>query len=141
MKNKLSLNSLLIGKGIITIAIVIIFGFITIGCPTEEGKTTVIGLQGRWKYNDLPSGSDGAMYIIFSGNTFEYEITGDATQFMDTLSGTFTFTENTITFTDSSSTSWDQSYSFPGGALRLEQAQNMSDSSFNNFFVGSFERQ
>jgi hypothetical protein len=92
-------------------SLVLIFGLIIIGCPTggdEEDMTTKF--EGTWRN---PGGNHPA--YVFIGDNFELS---NSTE-QSVLSGTFTFTDTTITFIPFSGESWTQDYTLEGEQLSL----------------------
>jgi hypothetical protein len=107
MKNRL------IRKGIL--AIVLAFGFLVVGCPTEPNnpeKNDVKKFEGTWKHDMAEL---NAVYV-FTDSTWSFTASAPEEYGIPTgpLSGTFTFDDTSITFTATSggSDSWTQPYTF-----------------------------
>ena len=98
-------------------SLVLIFGLILIGCPTDGGsggESQVTKFEGTW----VNSGSYWNLIYKFTGNKVEYSDHTDSK-----WSGTFTFTDTEITFTTSVN-SWTQGYTIEGNNLEISNTGN-----------------
>jgi hypothetical protein len=109
MKNKLSFNSLLIGKGMIAIVITLVLGLIVTGCSHDGTEDQITKFEGTW----VNEGNAWRLVYTFTGNTVKYSDHMNAE-----WSGTFTFTDTEITFRVSSNT-WTQGYTLEGTTLEI----------------------
>ena len=79
--------------------------------PTLVFDTTPTFLEGTWRH---PRG--GNTVFIFSGNSFSQS---NSLGYIN--SGTFTYTESTISFTTTEGDIWTQRYTLTGNRLRIRQ--------------------
>jgi hypothetical protein len=121
MKNKL------IGKGILVIMLV--FGLISVGCPTDDsGGTKMTKFEGTWRN---PNGDHPA--YTFAGDTY---VASNYDGY--SAEGTFTFTDTTITFIPAEGESWTQNYTLNGNDLILAY---LDDGYSYGQFIKNWERQ
>jgi uncharacterized lipoprotein NlpE involved in copper resistance len=128
--------------GILSLALV--FGMTVIGCDNDStgdgNNNNNSPFEGKWKYTSMPA-EYGVAYIVFSGNTFKYQLEGQISQMAAALSGTFTSTDTEITFTATApSKKWKQGYTLSGADMKLKEGTEIPEN-FNDFFVGDFKRQ
>jgi hypothetical protein len=98
-------------KVIFGLIVLLLFGFILVGC--SNGTTdTPTKFEGTWEL----STDEGTISYIFSGSNYTGTRSWDSE---DSFSGTFTFTETTITFYFGDD-SWTQDYTLSGDTLVLE---------------------
>jgi hypothetical protein len=109
MKNKLTFLSLLL---------TIVGGLIMMslsGCSTSADDTTKF--EGKWSN----SYSNNATYI-FTG----YDVAFFPDGISQEWTGTFTFTDTTITFRPSNSAAWTQGYTLSASTLTLAQVESVN---------------
>jgi hypothetical protein len=129
MKNRL------IGKGIL--AIVLVFGFFVVGCPTDTNnpeENNMTKFEGTWKHQMAEL---NAVYV-FTGSNWSF--TSSAPERYDDiptgpLSGTFTFDETSITFTAISggAGSWTQPYTLK--TINNKEGVNLDSSTSGNILT------
>jgi hypothetical protein len=120
------------------LALVLVFGLIVMGCPTDGGteeENNVTKFEGTWR-NYYSEGDEVRLDIsyTFKNNTFTArdDTPGNEAGF----SGTFTFTENTITFNAVSiNTSWTQQYTLTDTVLNLVRDEP------GGHYSGDFQKQ
>jgi hypothetical protein len=104
------MKSRLIGNGIL--AIMLVFGFFVVGCPTDsdnQEENNMTKFEGTWRN---PSGDHPA--YIFVGDAYS-----SANSYRGLSEGTFTFTDSTITFLPDDGDSWTQDYTLEGNNLTI----------------------
>jgi hypothetical protein len=93
----------------------LVFGLISIGCPTDtKEEDTATKFEGQW----VNSGTTWHLTYKFTNNSVEFI---DRDSISSNWSGTFTFTEDKITFKKSDGTQWDQGYNLSGNRLTLTE--------------------
>jgi hypothetical protein len=90
------------------------FGFVFTGCPTDTKEETEF--EGTWRNRGMGWYGTYDLTYTFTGNNFVFldRIKGDR------FSGTFEFTETTITFNINDGTSKTQEYILGGNLLILD---------------------
>ncbi|GHV51338.1 hypothetical protein AGMMS49579_06440 [Spirochaetia bacterium] len=116
----------LIGKGIL--AIVLVFGFIVIGCSTGGGTDTPKGEEQVTKFEGTWQNGGGSNYT-FTGYTVAFSPASGT----GAWTGTFEFTDTTITFKPVDGTSWTQEYTLSESTLTLVQV--------TGHYYGTFQKQ
>ena len=111
------------------LAAVLVLGLAFVGCKNEPDNTTKF--EGRWVNLDATAyyGFTDFSYT-FTGNDFTFRSAGSENS---TMSGTFTFTDTTISFNAGTDGSWTQGYALNGNVLQL------ANDGRHNF--GSFTKQ
>jgi hypothetical protein len=112
------------------IGVLLVFSFVFMGCdpdPKEEDQTTKF--EGTWV---MEVNSVSATYK-FTNNNFVFSSNDTTEQYFakGPFSGTFEFTETTITFTTTDKT-WTLDYAFQNGMLSLSNSQGDNPTKLGN---------
>jgi len=116
MKNTIKIKAICKIAGII--ALLAVIGFSMLAC---DNGTTGSPLQGTWKNEFDDSDGHNVLTYKFTGSNFSCTYTWPGVN--GTYSGTFSFTDTTITFnmTAPSSDTWTQNYTITGKTLYLQR--------------------
>jgi hypothetical protein len=94
-------------------------------CSSDDSSSSATKFQGTWYNRDPNNPTVNYLFYKFTGNKFVYENWNSGQQYLK-ISGTFTFTDSTITFINSSGsndfTDWTSSYTLNGNSLYLQDS-------------------
>jgi hypothetical protein len=108
-------------KMVFILIVLLVFGFVLVGCDNGTTDTTT-KFEGTWELTV----DEGTISYIFSGSNYTGTRSWDSE---DYFSGTFTFTETTITFYFGDD-SWTQNYTLSDNTLILEPTGDRFNGTF-----------
>jgi uncharacterized lipoprotein NlpE involved in copper resistance len=107
-------------KMVFVLIVLLVFGLVLVGC--DNGTTDTTKFEGTWENIT----DEGTISYIFSGSNYTGAKSWDSE---DSFSGTFTFTETTITFSFGDD-SWTQNYTLFGDTLTLDATGDRFNGTF-----------
>jgi len=114
----------------LALALVLVFGLVFVSCDSATPK-----FEGRWLRDfaiNHPTYTDYS--FTFSGNTFDFIMAEGGSPLV--ISGTFTYTDDVISFNGGANGSWRSGYSLGPNSLTLASGPSMY-----SFIAGTYIKQ
>jgi hypothetical protein len=118
-------------KAVFGLIVLLVFGFVLMGCATTGEGSNTPTIEGTWKH---PNPESKNATIVFTGNTFKYTWDTGGHE------GTFTIEGKNIQFITITGETWDTTYTLTKNTLTLAQG-TMAEKATSLYWYGTFRRQ